>query len=260
VRGFKTDISRTVGVTKVGTATATVVTDGIKLTTAQSANADKVSWTTSFRPVPASTVTEINYETVKLDAPAPNNAVNDAALAAYHIYVRTPNGDGVLGLRAVLLLDVDRRGEPAAIEVRKLADHRRQIVDAAHQSAETVLCVQLQHRAGSDLPDRLAATEGVGELVRSGRYLTTSVIGSPPSTAGWPIWRVSSRLSSASRHERVHGHAGDQIEQTGDEDVVEEDHPAGQEADRRSDAAPGHSCRPSRPSGTREPSGRTTGR
>jgi hypothetical protein len=84
------------GVTKLGTATATVVADGIKLTTAPSANADKVSWSTSFKPVPASTVTEVNYETVKLDAPAANNAVNDAALPAYHIYVRTPKGDGVL--------------------------------------------------------------------------------------------------------------------------------------------------------------------
>lgn len=88
--------STTAGVTKVGTATATVVADGIKLTTAPSANADKVSWMTSFKPVPASTVTEVNYETVKLDSPAPNNAVNDAALPAYHIYVRTPAGDGVL--------------------------------------------------------------------------------------------------------------------------------------------------------------------
>jgi hypothetical protein len=38
--------STTTGVTKVGTATATVVADGIKLTTAPSANNDKVSWTT----------------------------------------------------------------------------------------------------------------------------------------------------------------------------------------------------------------------
>jgi hypothetical protein len=88
--------STTAGVTKVGTATATVVTDGVKLTTAPAANADKVSWMTSFTPVPASTVTEVNYETVKLDAPAANNAVNDAALPAYHIYVKTPSGDGVL--------------------------------------------------------------------------------------------------------------------------------------------------------------------
>jgi hypothetical protein len=82
------------GVSKAGTATATVVTDGIKLTTAPSANADKVSWATSFKPVPASTVTEVNYETEKLDAP--DAGVNDAALPAYHIYVRTPSGDGVL--------------------------------------------------------------------------------------------------------------------------------------------------------------------
>jgi hypothetical protein len=37
----------------------------------------------------------------------------------------------------------------------------------------------------------------------------------------------------------MHGHAGDQVEQTRHEDVVEKDHPAGQEADRWSDAAPG---------------------
>lgn len=86
--------STTAGVTKVGGATATVVADGIKLTT--TANEDKVSWVSSFRPVPASTVTEVNYETVKLDASAPNSTVNDAALPAYHIYVRTPKGDGVL--------------------------------------------------------------------------------------------------------------------------------------------------------------------
>jgi hypothetical protein len=86
--------SNTAGVIKVGGATAAVVADGIKLTTARSANDDKVSWTSRFRPVPANTVTEINYETEKLDAAA--SGVNDAALPAYHIYVRTPQGDGVL--------------------------------------------------------------------------------------------------------------------------------------------------------------------
>jgi hypothetical protein len=89
--------ANTAGVTKVGTATATVVADGIKLTTAKSTNADKVSWKTSFKPVLASTVNEVNYETVKLDATAgDNNVVNDAALPAYHIYVKTASGDGVL--------------------------------------------------------------------------------------------------------------------------------------------------------------------
>jgi hypothetical protein len=89
--------ANTAGVTKVGTATATVVADGIKLTTAKSTNADKVSWKTSFKPVPASTVNEVNYETVKLDSTAgDNNVVNDAALPAYHIYVKTAAGDGVL--------------------------------------------------------------------------------------------------------------------------------------------------------------------
>jgi len=89
--------SNTAGVTKVGSATATVGTDGIKLTTAQSVNADKVSWQISFRPVPASTVNEVGYETVKLDTTAGDNAVvNDAALPAYHIYVKTAGGDGVL--------------------------------------------------------------------------------------------------------------------------------------------------------------------
>jgi hypothetical protein len=37
----------------------------------------------------------------------------------------------------------------------------------------------------------------------------------------------------------VHGDAGDQVEQAGHQHVVEQDHPAGQEADRRGDAAPG---------------------
>jgi hypothetical protein len=90
--------SNTAGVEKVGTATAAVGVDGIKLTTAKSTNADKVSWKKSFRlPVAAGTVTEMNYETVKLDQTAGDNAVvNDAALPAYHIYVRTPAGEGVL--------------------------------------------------------------------------------------------------------------------------------------------------------------------
>jgi hypothetical protein len=82
------------GVTKVAKATATVVPDGVKLTTEPSANEDKVSWMTSFRPVAANTVTEVNYETEKLDKAG--TGVNDAALPAYHIYVRTPKGDGVL--------------------------------------------------------------------------------------------------------------------------------------------------------------------
>ena len=86
--------SNTAGVKKDGTATADVVADGIKLTTEPSANEDKVSWVSRFRPVPANTVTEVNYETEKLDKPGAG--VNDAALPAYHIYVRTPKGDGVL--------------------------------------------------------------------------------------------------------------------------------------------------------------------
>jgi hypothetical protein len=89
--------STTAGITKVGTATATVVTDGVKLTTARSSNADKVSWRDSFKPVAASTVTEMSYETVKLDTTAgDNNAVNDAALPSYHVFVKTAAGDGVL--------------------------------------------------------------------------------------------------------------------------------------------------------------------
>lgn len=87
----------TAGITKAGTATATVGTDGVRLTTAQSARDDKVSWQSTFRPVLASTVNELNYETVKLDTTAnDNNVVNDAALPAYHIYVRTPAGAGTL--------------------------------------------------------------------------------------------------------------------------------------------------------------------
>jgi|SRR3954447_8941879 hypothetical protein len=105
--------STTAGVTKVGSATATVGTDGIKLTTARSTNADKVSWQTSFRPVLASTVTEASYETVKLDATAgDNNVVNDAALPAYHIYVRTAAGDGVLVYEPYYYLSSIAAGNP----------------------------------------------------------------------------------------------------------------------------------------------------
>ena len=89
--------STTTGVAKIGTATATVGTDGIKLTTARSTNSDKVSWQTSIKPVLASTVNEVSYETMKLDTTAgDNNVVNDAALPAYHIYVKTAGGPGVL--------------------------------------------------------------------------------------------------------------------------------------------------------------------
>ncbi|MBU2670029.1 hypothetical protein KOI35_41640 [Actinoplanes bogorensis] len=86
--------SNTDGVVKVGTATATVGTDGIKLTTAAGSNPDKVSWREDMRPVPASSVDEVSYETVKLDAAG--EGVNDAALPAYHIFVKTPAGDGTL--------------------------------------------------------------------------------------------------------------------------------------------------------------------
>jgi hypothetical protein len=103
----------TAGVTKIGTATATVVSDGLKLTTAQSTNVDKVSWQTSFKPVPASTVTEVSYETVKLDTTAGNNnVVNDAALPAYHIYVRTPAGEGVLIFEPYYYLSSIGAGNP----------------------------------------------------------------------------------------------------------------------------------------------------
>lgn len=90
--------SSTAGVEKVGGATATLGADGIKLTTTPNTNVDKVSWRTTFRlPQAASSVTELSYETVKLDRTAnDNNVVNDAALPAYHIYVRTRQGDGVL--------------------------------------------------------------------------------------------------------------------------------------------------------------------
>jgi hypothetical protein len=105
--------SNTSGVTKVGTATATVGTDGIRLTTAQSSNPDKVSWQTSFRPVLASTVNEVSYETVKLDKTAGDNSiVNDAALPAYHLYVKTPNGDGVLIFEPYYYLGTIGAGNP----------------------------------------------------------------------------------------------------------------------------------------------------
>jgi len=105
--------SNTAGVTKVGTATAPVGADGIKLTTARSTNADKVSWQTSFRPVLASTVNEVSYETAKLDTTAgDNNVVNDAALPAYHIYVRTAGGDGVLIFEPYYYLATVGAGNP----------------------------------------------------------------------------------------------------------------------------------------------------
>lgn len=85
--------SNLAGVTKQGAATATVGTDGVKLTTG-SDNNDKVTWKTTFSPVLASTVDEVNYETVKLDQAGAG--VNDAALPAYHLYVRTPAGEGTL--------------------------------------------------------------------------------------------------------------------------------------------------------------------
>jgi hypothetical protein len=87
--------STTTGVTKVGTATATVVPDGLKVTTAKGANADKVSWRANFtKPVLANTVTELNYETIKLDKAG--EGVNDAALPAYQLFVKTPAGEGAL--------------------------------------------------------------------------------------------------------------------------------------------------------------------
>ncbi|MET0415819.1 MAG: hypothetical protein ABW022_07340 [Actinoplanes sp.] len=87
----------TAGVTKIGGAGAVVGADGVKLTTTRSANADKVTWATTFRPVLANTVKELSYETMKLDTTAgDNNVVNDAALPAYHIYVKTPEGPGTL--------------------------------------------------------------------------------------------------------------------------------------------------------------------
>jgi hypothetical protein len=105
--------SNTAGVTKIGTATATLGVDGIKLTTAKSTNVDKVTWQTSFSPVLASTVNEVNYETMKLDVTAgDNNVVNDAALPAYHLYVRTPHGDGVLVFEPYYYLGSIGAGNP----------------------------------------------------------------------------------------------------------------------------------------------------
>jgi hypothetical protein len=105
--------STTAGVTKIGSATATVGADGIRLTTARSVNADKVSWQTSFKPVLASTVNEVSYETVKLDATAGDNTVvNDAALPSYQIYVRTAAGDGVLIFEPYYFLSSIGAGNP----------------------------------------------------------------------------------------------------------------------------------------------------
>ncbi|WP_250000639.1 hypothetical protein [Actinoplanes sp. M2I2] len=86
--------SNTNGVTKIGGATATVGTDGLKLTTTPAKNEDKVSWRETMRPVLASTVEELTYETTKLDTAGAG--VSDAALPAYQIYVKTPAGEGVL--------------------------------------------------------------------------------------------------------------------------------------------------------------------
>jgi hypothetical protein len=87
--------TNTNGVEKAGAATAAVVADGVKLTTAPSQNPDKVSWHSMFpRPVAAGTVTEVSYETEKLDVAGPG--VSDAALPSYQIFVKTPAGDGTL--------------------------------------------------------------------------------------------------------------------------------------------------------------------
>lgn len=87
--------TNTSGVTKANGANATVVADGVKLTTRPSQDQDKVSWQSMFpRPVPADTVTEVSYETAKLDTAGPG--VNDAALPSYQIFVKTPGGDGTL--------------------------------------------------------------------------------------------------------------------------------------------------------------------
>jgi hypothetical protein len=85
--------SNTSDIVKVGTATATVGADGVKVTTAQSTNDDKVSWKTTIDTVLASKINEMNYETMKLDATAGNNfIVNDAALPAYTIFVKNAAG------------------------------------------------------------------------------------------------------------------------------------------------------------------------
>ena len=105
--------STTAGVTKIGTGTATVGADGIRLTTARSSNPDKVSWQSPFRPVLASTVNEVSYETMKLDTTAGDNTVvNDAALPAYHLYVRTAAGDGVLIFEPYYYLSSIGAGNP----------------------------------------------------------------------------------------------------------------------------------------------------
>jgi hypothetical protein len=84
----------TAGVVKQGGASSTLGADGIKLTTG-SDNNDKVSWQDTFRrPVLASTVKELSYETIKLDQAGPG--VNNAALPSYQIFVRTPAGAGTL--------------------------------------------------------------------------------------------------------------------------------------------------------------------
>lgn len=84
----------TADVVKLGTATATVVADGLKVTTGQGVNADKVTWKSSFKPVAANTVRELSYETRKLDAAG--TGVSDVAVPAYQIFVRTPAGEGTL--------------------------------------------------------------------------------------------------------------------------------------------------------------------
>jgi hypothetical protein len=155
--------SSTAGVTKVGTATASVVADGIKLTTAPGANPDKVSWMTSFRPVPASTVTEVNYETVKLDAPA--SGVNDAALPAYHIYVRTPKGDGVLVYEPYYYLMSIGAGNPQ----RKLRSEWN-VLDGPLWTPSTTI-EGLEKTAGGP------ATLKFADVVKQNRRMTVTGIG-----------------------------------------------------------------------------------
>ena len=87
--------TNTDGITVVGTATATVVAGGVKVTTGVTSDADKVTWKyTAPAAVDADDVTGASYITTKQDDPGPG--VNDAALPAYHLYVHTTAGDATL--------------------------------------------------------------------------------------------------------------------------------------------------------------------
>lgn len=102
--------SSTSGVVQTKGGGAKLVADGVQLSTRPGEVDDKVSWRTSVSPVAGSSVQEVTYETVKLDKAG--TGVNDAALPAYHLYVRTPKGEGVLVFEPYWYLMDNNGGQP----------------------------------------------------------------------------------------------------------------------------------------------------